>query len=338
MSPWRRKLYRRIHRLLHRRNMRHMEKVWPHLKMQPMPGGINRVTWRGSHLFDTLPWSDIKTWSKTYSRTLIITTGQSIKDEDLTDLSDTFVIGVNGAVALQDTHDIKFDAYFIIDSSFVEKRFSLFKRVIDQRIPCFLAFNCVGQACDMAPQLLKDAKVYVVELANKRFNTASLPPPDFYHWAKAQNSIRVCDQFSQTNDRVGFSLDPAAGFFDGATVAFWAVQTALYARFSAVGILGMDLGTSTSVFRFYEDENDTLRSKLEKNFSQTIEPSFRLASRIYDEHKIGLYNLSLISRLSGDIIPKMRLADFMRLTSEQQRRSLSGLQSQQPLPVIASNA
>lgn len=311
MSPWLRYTFRKVHRISHRKNMRHMEKVWPQLKMEETQNGARRVFWRGKFVVETRPLTETKTWPHPSSKALMITTGPSIENEDLSNLGNSFVVGVNGAIAIQDKYSVKFDAYFIIDASFIKNRPSLFERVLNSNIPCFLSYNCLGQICDTDPNLLKNKEIYLLEAVNKRFNRPALAPDKFYAWAQSQKYFITSPDFSPNNEKVGFSFNPEIGVYDGATVAFWALQVLLYAGFSSIGILGMDLGNTESAVRFYEAKEDGLRSKLEKNYQSTIEPSFKLAAIAFEKRGCEVYNLSPVSRLSQDIIRKVSLADFI---------------------------
>jgi len=311
MRPWLRYTFRKVHRISHRKSMRHMEKVWPQLKMEETPNGARRVFWRGKFIVETRPLAETKSWPQRSSKALMITTGPSIKNEDLSNLGNSFVVGVNGAIAIQADYPVKFDAYFIIDASFIRNRFSLFERGINNNTPCFLSYNCISQICEINPDLLKNKEIYLVEAVNKRFNQPSLPPDKLYEWARSQESFITSPEYSPTNEKVGFSFDPEVGVYDGATVAFWALQVLLYAGFSSIGILGMDLGNTESAVRFYEAKEDGLRSKLEKNYQSTIEPSFKLAAIAFEKRGCEVYNLSPVSRLSQDIIRKVSLADFI---------------------------
>ncbi len=313
MKKWRRTLFKQIYRYTRPRSMRHMENAWPYLKIKQEASGARSVSWRGRFLFESPPWERLLEWREKSPKALIVATGPSIKEVDTSRFNEAFVIGVNGAIALQDTQAVAFDAYVVVDPGFIRDRFNLFKRVIEQGIPCFLTFHCIRQACQIDENVLQGANIILVEFLNNRFNKPRLAADAFYRWAQEQEGLRLCSEVSPGNDKVGFSLNPKLGFYDGATVAYWALQIAGNIGFDVIGIAGMDLGDANTAPRFYEREGDIVPSTLLNHYHSSIEPSFRLAVRVLQDRGQKAYNLSLISSLPEEIMPKLKINAFLDL-------------------------
>ena len=106
-------------------------------------------------------------------------------------------------------------------------------------------------------------------------------------------------------NRIGFSMRPHQGIFDGGTVAYTALQLLVFLCARNIYLLGFDLSAQGSLVRFYEKENEGLPCWLDVDYRKKILPSFTLAGQICEKAHILLRNATLNSRLPHDVIPKM---------------------------------
>ncbi len=67
----------------------------------------------------------------------LIAAGPSINDIDYGALDLDHAMGVNGAIALQDRHDVRFAYYCIVDAGFARNRPDLVVRIVQQRLILF---------------------------------------------------------------------------------------------------------------------------------------------------------------------------------------------------------
>jgi Kdo-III transferase WaaZ len=114
---------------------------------------------------------------------------------------------------------------------------------------------------------------------------------------------------------VGFSKRIERGVFTGQTVVFAAVQVAYWLGFQRVFILGMDLGGTGTLARFYESGSAVASSRLDKDFKPYIIPAFELARRLFEAEGREIYNVSPNSRLPTTIIPKLSFDEALVLSN-----------------------
>ena len=101
------------------------------------------------------------------------------------------------------------------------------------------------------------------------------------------------------------------GVFGGGTVVYAALQAASCLGFSPVYILGMDMTFGGARPRFYEAREHMRPSWLARDFERTILPCLRLMARFGQTSGFGVYNLSPISQVPADIIPRRSLGDAL---------------------------
>ncbi|OZG74924.1 hypothetical protein BTA51_00525 [Hahella sp. CCB-MM4] len=285
-----------------------MENSWPYFHIDSMSPNDKEVIWCGSRICTLLPWKDL---SEVFlnKNVFVLATGPSICELDLNGLHHHGpIVGVNGAIAIQDSSDVQFSAYFIVDRGFIERRFEMFERVVSQKIPCFLTFDCIFEVCKRRPDLLKEASIFLIENYNERYGVGRKNSSDLARAMETDDGLEV---LGSVNGCVGFSHDPERGVYDGATVVHWALQVLVNYRVSEVAILGMDMGSKGGSHRFYEGQARAEHSSLDDNFEATILPSFQLASKVCQQLSINVVNLSPYSRLPSDVFNKKSFEEYM---------------------------
>ena len=283
-------------------NLKHMAKYHPEFSLANHSEDPSKkiILWHNHEVGVTQSLTNLKALQK--QDCYIIATGPSIKKLDLTKIdSSKAICGVNGAIALAKTQNIKFDFYVIVDSDFIRKRFDIVKGIIKSKTQLLLSSQNISLICERDPELLQDANIYILDDLNTRYNTASLDTESFVKWAE-QDSELILNPQLHAQDRVGFSKNITKGIFGGGTVVFGAIQAAYYIGFKRVFIAGMDLGGKQ---RCYDEGKKPLHSSLDKYYDTIIEPAFKVLATICESEDFKVYNLSSVSRLPETIIPKV---------------------------------
>jgi KDO transferase-3 len=124
--------------------------------------------------------------------------------------------------------------------------------------------------------------------------------------------IRKRSLLSKRSKDIGFSKDLGQGFFDARTVMYLALQVAYHLGFNKVFLVGFDLNQSAG--RFYENCN-AKRSPcgLDQHFETRILPSLELMSEQVVDENFQAYNLSAVSRVPEDVIPKVSIEDARKM-------------------------
>ncbi len=240
----------------------------------------------------------------------IIANGPSVSDLDVNDI-DGACYGVNGTIVKFRDTSKKLSHYEISDPSFFEKRFELVEEVLDYGTPCHFTFDALNRICEKDPSVLKDKEIILYPLVNT------------FYGQKTLDINSLCDQFinqgfsylpEHFDPYVGFNLNISGGVFGGRTVAFQAVQNAVYLGYDKVFLVGMDLGGQEKM-RFYEDNANgkPRKSRLDKDYEPYIEPAFKCAAQAVADGHFDLYNLSETSRLPSSIVKKISLDDAISL-------------------------
>jgi Kdo-III transferase WaaZ len=162
--------------------------------------------------------------------------------------------------------------------------------------------------------LLAGDKVFLIQEINARYGVAKLSPAAFDAWAEDEADLILHEAGRLKSGWVGFSKCIDKGIFTGQTVVYSAVQVAYALGFRQIFILGMDLGGTGTLARFYESGNTAAGSRLDKDFEPYIVPSFELARRLCEAEGIALYNVSPHSRLSATLVPKLNFDEMLTLS------------------------
>jgi KDO transferase-3 len=101
--------------------------------------------------------------------------------------------------------------------------------------------------------------------------------------------------------------------FTGQTIAFSALQVAVWLGYTRIFILGMDLGGTGDGARFYESGEKAAPMRLGRDYESYIQPAFEVAGKLRSALGIQIYNLSPDSRLPAAIIPKLSFTDALEM-------------------------
>lgn len=309
-SPWnwlRRKLY--CARL--RNNMRHMRKAHPDFLLAGAHGVLNTVYWRGKPVGRILPLERLT--RATAPDCFIVATGPSINQIDFSHLQGRTCIGVNGSILKSEEYSLPFRSHVIADRQFFKDRFELVRKALMSGAECLFSFRGLSVICERQPELLRDARVFLLDEITARFGQPKLSAVNFDAAADRDPDLVLHPSARPSKGWVGFSRDIRKGVFTGQTIAFSAVQVAVWLGYTRIFILGMDLGGTGDRARFYESGEKAAPIRLDRDYVSYIQPAFEVASKLRGALGIQIYNLSPDSRLPAAIIPKLSFADALEM-------------------------
>lgn len=237
----------------------------------------------------------------------LIATGPSVNQIDYKALSLDCVIGVNGAIALQDKHDIAFDFYCIVDSGFVRNRPDLVAQIIAQDLTLFTTPLVLWHIAQCLPLEQIRCRVFLVEDMQQPVLGRSLSMREMARIEERGDAVLFDEQTP-----LGFSLNMRRGLIDGQTVAYAALQILVSLGFNTVYLHGLDMRNATHTPRFYEAANHMQPSSLDEQFQAVIEPSFRGASALLGKLGVTVKNLSLDSALDDAIFQRIDWRTLVR--------------------------
>lgn len=234
---------------------------------------------------------------------IILASGQSARDFDLTHFPDVPVIAMNGSVSMLMDTEVRPFFYVCSDLDFPNQQPALYGWAL-QHSDNLLLWPERLQDDGLPPQ----ARRYPLSKAR----TVSLGD-----WLGTGALVRSWTFWSKRGRSIGFSRDMEKGFFDARTVAYVALQLACHLGFSEVFLVGVDL--DQSVGRFYESGH-TGRSPcgLDQHWERRILPSLALMSQRVVHDGFRVYNLSATSRIPDTVIPKIDAAEARAMVARSQ--------------------
>ncbi len=239
----------------------------------------------------------------------IIASGPSIADLAFSELLDSPTIFVNGSISLLAQHNFtQVVGWVISDARFIQHQPEILKKYyVGQSLYATLAVfeaMAVSQSTIMCtyhesmrilypvdrPWGVKSNKLWFSKLSfKKKLLNKKKPLPYF-----ANDPNFVIDSHHKP-DPIGVSLDVTYGFVEAGTVAYVAAQLAFSRQASAIHLYGIDLLNSNQP-RFYENNDNSAPSKLDKAVTDRIVPSFNLLGSTYKAHGVPVINHSPISK------------------------------------------
>lgn len=195
-------------------------------------------------------WTPIMLWCESKSlaprmllnreskkRAFILGNSPSIRELDLSRLSESLIIGLNGSVLLEHEHKFVSSYYCVSDARFMadpEKQL-------------------------MATSMLSSETIRILRSGIVARENAEL----------SRRSVYLTPL-----GRDGFSYDLEAGFYFGSSTAFLALQLAVWLGCSEIVLLGCDFNYSGSTPRFYSESNpapeDVLVSVQVRNIANAV--------------------------------------------------------------------
>ncbi|MDF0731792.1 lipopolysaccharide biosynthesis protein [Pseudomonas entomophila] len=233
---------------------------------------------------------------------VILASGASASDFPLEAFADVPLIAMNGSIAMLEGTGIRPFFYVCTDRDFSNQQPELF-----------------ASALRLSPRVaLWPEQFDWLDLPDEceRYPLLKALEPGFGDWLGGKEGpyVRNRGWWSKRARSIGFSKDLSHGFFDARTVMYVALQLAYHLGFETVLLVGVDLNQSLG--RFYETGN-VRRSPcgLDQHWEGRILPSLTLMARQVVGDRFRVYNLSVQSRISDALIPKIDVRQALALVS-----------------------
>jgi Kdo-III transferase WaaZ len=227
----------------------------------------------------------------------LIATGPSVNEIDYNALELQQVMGVNGAIALQDKQRIRFDYYCIVDAGFVRKRPDLVARVVQERLTLFATPLVLWYLAQYFPMEQLRCRVVLIEDIQYPACKRALCTQELISAHRGPELVLFDEDRT-----LGFSLNVRRGIFDGRTVAYTGLQICHSLGFDTVFMHGLDLRNAARTPRFYETSENMQPSALDEDLETFIRPAFRHAAALLKSRGVRVLNLSPHSALGADIL------------------------------------
>lgn len=262
--------------------MKHNMNFWPHIKIsRNINGKINLVSFNKKNIsINEFP-------KKSEKPLIIIASGPSVSTikTDFFDDTKFDIMGVNGSYEL--SPKVKFKYHVIIDRTFILNRKNIVLNILkDNELILFTTMDCLNDILIDYGYLELKCKVIIIE---------NIDQP-VYKEEKELSEIKSDEIIIQNG--VAFSLNLNLGFYNGTTVAYSALQIALFLDYKKIYFAGLDMNNFSKP-RFYETQNDKLDTKLNNNLHDFIIPCFNLAHEIAISKGVEIYNLSKNSAINS---------------------------------------
>ena len=289
--------FKLVYRWSHSGAFRHNERLWHGVSIKrDSRGFLNGMSIAGH---DSLIENQANLVASQKGECHLIATGPSVNDIDYGALDLHNVMGVNGAIALQDKHPVRFEYYCIVDAGFVRKRPDLVARVVQQKLTLFATPLVLWYIAQYFPLSQFRCRVFLIEDIQYPACQRALLKHELLSTHPSAD-LALFDE----EPALGFSFNIRRGIFDGRTVAYTGLQVLASLGFNTIFMHGLDLLNAAQTPRFYETKENMQPSALDGDFNSFIEPSFRHAAPLLSRRGIRVVNLSAQSALGSDIIER----------------------------------
>lgn len=265
---------------------RHAQAWWPGLSLG-LPGvdGTAGVIRYRDRVVGAL-WPSSAVLSRAGEAVFLVASGPSINDCDMSRVPDGGAILVNGAIHFIGNELRAPLAVAIEDERFVWRHIGLMREKIGRDTACLFSVAVLRALCEIDPGWLSERTIVLIDDVLKPYGA---PRRRIEELAGEEWII------SDTRSRAAISLDPARGIVQAGSVAVSALQFALYARPSLIGIFGVDLKNADQP-RFYETKGAMAKSGIVEA-QDRIAAHFALARRIGEGRGIRFECYSPVSSL-----------------------------------------
>jgi len=264
----------------------HYHSWLPWLKISgrtPLQAGA--VHFHGRKIVDLCGLGELK--ARAGERIVIVGSGPSIKDADLSGLPPRTAILLNGAISLIGQDIAMPLAVAIEDERFVWRHFDMIRNKIGKDTLCLLAPGVIRALCEIDSDWLRGRHVILIDDVRKPYG---LPRRSFDDLLDLDFAVLSLDE---TN---GFSIDPDKGVFQGGSVAISALQYAIAAGAREIGFIGVDISNADGP-RFYEQAGNVAFSGI-AGAEARILAHIALAKAYGEQHGVRLVNHSEVSALA----------------------------------------
>ncbi len=279
---------------------RHMRYVPPEVRLLPGVGGEWKMWLRGrsDSAFVSLHISKLR--ASTDRPAIVIATGPTANEFDWSGLADgrRVIWAVNGAPRLLEKHGLKCDFLVLTDHRFARDGADHIELAAKQGAVLCFSYEAAAGFAATRPEVISRTPFYVFEKANAWYGLPSLDVA----------KLAVCNAESggpyflrnDSKPGVGWSHDLGLGVFAGRTVAFAALQLAVWSGSRDIDVVGLDLGGKARAY--YEAAPEV--SHLERDYQDYIQPAFDCMAEALAGRSIRIFNHSRISPLPRDLVPQ----------------------------------
>lgn len=302
--PISRSFLKQIYRYTRARTYRHNEKIWPYMQVKRRANAVLVASYRGQTI-ESLPVDEVDIQSDDL---VIVASGPSVKQLDLSALSHADWLLVNGAINIMAAYPTQKVRYFVVvDQGFIADRLELVQQMVSQTDAVFFTnLFCLNLLYQLLGPAAVKCRVSILEDRQLPIYLPCKRPVEMEALAQQHHAAMVWDAASE----VGFSWDMNQGYISGGTVVYIALQLAAHLGYKRVFLAGVDM-TRFNEPRFYENNDNRLDTKLADEFVNFVYPSFKLASTVYQKHGIQAYNLCLDSGLDDAIFSRVKVSDVL---------------------------
>jgi len=245
------------------------------------------------------------------SNCFIIASGPSLAEINLTEIADYETISLNCAIKKFIDVNLKPTHCIIVDHRVFERQWNCVELSILSGANCFFSYEGLSRICERDPKLLTHGNIYLIESVTRKYGVPRLSKELCKKTFSIDPDFFIDNSLTESARSIGFSCNLEKGLFSGKTVATWAVQLAYCLGYRQLFIIGMDLG-GTGKKHFYQDNNNPSPDFL-KDYEPYIRICFELARQASIAKQFAIYNLSKDSTLPHEIIPKVDIAEALKL-------------------------
>jgi len=249
---------------------------------------------------------------------LVVGAGPSLKEADVRLLKTLDTFALNGSIKYMLKTGIMPTHYVISDKDAVILNFSQLEVALSRHAHCYLTPKSLYNLYKLNPTLLSSETLSLIEAIDRKYDRARPTQRRFYQQYKAHEGIHILEKYKHRRGTIGFNFCQDVGFFTSRTVSIWALQLACYLGYRRIFLIGMDMG-ATGNSHAYAEENGIRRNSGRKaalkqhfstdHFSPDIEECFRLARQAATVHGFQIINLTPVSRISENLIPRMTVTE-----------------------------
>ncbi|MFV3306295.1 lipopolysaccharide core biosynthesis protein [Pseudomonas sp. NY15181] len=249
----------------------------------------------------------------------IIASGPSAAEFPIQRYADVPMIAMNGSIACFEPAGLRPLFYLCDDAGVAEKKSTALASGIRLSRWSALSLESMQRLYEREPQSLEADSLLLMERVNRWIGVKRCSDRAFAWSARRDpDFVMRWSLFSQTANRIGFSRNYARGYFNARTIAYAAIQLAYYLGFAKVFLVGVDMDSSLG--QFYDPAGTQVKSRLDGDFDGHILPHFNILAQRVIGADFQVFNLSRDSRLPGELIPKVSLAqvdDLIASTASQ---------------------
>jgi KDO transferase-3 len=304
-----RKWVTKLYRAALDRPYKHRSLCSPRFQLAPTEGGY------------AVLWNDrvvSRTEAPTFLRdsqsggAFLVAAGPSLADLDLRILRDRPVMTVNGSMARLLEAGVSPDYFMVLDQDFFRHRWEIVRQGIEAAHCCLFSAEGLNEICLREPGLFQRHPL-LLQVCNAAYLQPRLSIDDFIARNHDNPALLFAKREAQlaADKLIGWSNDIEQGVFAGRTVTYAGLQVLKYLGFRRIYILGMDLGHGEGRPRCYGEGETPRPSGLERDYERFILPSFRLLQKITATEEFRVFNLSPVSRLPADVLPRLSLDEAL---------------------------